>query len=424
MGNLYLKNVVTDAGVRDVLIMDGLFTEILPAGTDVSGRADGMPVLDASGKRIVPSFVNMHTHSAMTMMRGVGEDMSLGNWLDKVWRMEKHLNPDFIYYGTRLACLEMIKTGTAFFNDQYWMIDSAMRAVADSGMRAHLTYVMLDQFDRNAAARQRDECEASFAASTAWPEKIRFGISVHGVYTVSEENIVWAGEFASRHDLKLHVHLSETEKENADCISRTGMTPVAYLDSLGFLGENVIAAHSLWLTDKDIDILARRGVTVVHNVNSNLKLSSGYRFLYNELRDAGVRVTLGTDGCASSNNLDMLESMKTMALVQKAWRGDPAAMPLDELMKIASAAGYEALGVPGGSIREGLSADFILVDTDSCPFIPDYNFYANLVYSANSSCVDTLVCGGDVLMSGRKVENERTVLDDCRKYLDKFIKNI
>ena len=163
--------------------------------------------------------------------------------------------------------------------------------------------------------------------------------------------ILWATEFARSKGIRIHIHLSETEKEVDDCRElHGGMSPVEYLESLGVLGPDVIAAHTLWLSDKDVEILGKHGVTCVHNINSNLKLASGYRFRYNELRDAGANVCLGTDGCASSNNLDMLETMKTSAMVQKAWRNDPSAMPLDEIMSMATENAGKGLGLNIGKI--------------------------------------------------------------------------
>ena len=195
------------------------------------------------------------------------------------------------------------------------------------------------------------------------------------------------------------------------------------LDSLGMLGPDTIAAHTLWLDAEDIRLLGENRVNVVHNINSNLKIASGYRFLYNELKDAGANVTLGTDGCASSNNLDMLEAMKTAALVQKAWREDPKAMPLKEVMDMATVNGARALGLNAGTIECGREADLLLVNMRCPAFVPDINFLSNLVYSAHSDVVDTVICGGDILMRGRVVEGEQEVLDAAseagRKLLSK-----
>ena len=201
----------------------------------------------------------------------------------------------------------------------------------------------------------------------------------------------------------------------------SGCSPVEYLDRLGVLGPDVIAAHTLWLSDRDIEILGRRGVNCVHNVNSNLKLASGYRFLYNELRDAGANICLGTDGCASSNNLDMLETIKTSAMIQKAWRKDSSAMPLDELMSMATVNAGKALGLNIGRIEEGALADMLLVDTENYNFLSPGSFEANLIYSAHSDCINSVICGGKFVMRNRVVPGEKEILDKARKMLHKLI---
>ena len=193
-----------------------------------------------------------------------------------------------------------------------------------------------------------------------------------------------------------------------------------YLDSLGVLGEDVIAAHTLWLSDRDVQILGQRGVTCVHNVNSNLKLASGYKFKYNELRDAGANVCLGTDGCGSSNNLDMLETMKTAAMIQKAWRKDSSAMPINELLDMVTVNPAKVLGVNLGRIQEGALADMILVDTENYHFLSPGSFEANLIYSAHSDCINSVICNGRFLMKDRVVQGEAEILSEARKVLNKI----
>jgi 5-methylthioadenosine/S-adenosylhomocysteine deaminase len=198
------------------------------------------------------------------------------------------------------------------------------------------------------------------------------------------------------------------------------MSPVEYLDSLGVLGPDVIAAHTLWVSDKDVEILGKRGVTCVHNVNSNLKLSSGYRFRYNELRDAGANICLGTDGCASSNNLDMLETMKTSAMIQKAWRDDPSAMPIDEILAMATSNAGKALGLPLGRLEEGNVADILIVDTTGYSFLSPATFEANLIYSAHGERLESVICNGRFGMRDRVVPGEEQILSDARGVLNRI----
>lgn len=420
MNDILLKNALFEDRRVDIYIHDGIIAGITPSvpGTFPS-PAEKYETVDCSSKAVLPSFINMHTHAAMSMMRGVGEDINFHEWLARIWQIESGITPEYVYYATRLACLEMIKTGTATFNDQYWHMPQARKAALEIGIRPVLSYVLCDRMNPAESKIQIRECIRHYEESLKWPEKSQFVISVHAIYSVCEEAIVWAAGFAAEHGLKLHVHLSETEKEVLDCkAAHNGMTPVEYLESLGFFSPDVIAAHSLWLSDKDVEILGRHGVNCVHNINSNLKLTSGYRFRYNELRDAGANVCLGTDGCGSSNNLDMLEAMKTAAMVQKAWREDATAMPLNELFATGTSNGARALGLNSGSLEVGRIADLMLVDIDNWNFISNAPTLANFIYSAHSDCIDSLMCNGRWIMKNRMVDGERDIIRDARKVLN------
>lgn len=420
MNDILLKNALFEDSRVDIYIHDGIIAGITPSvpGTFPS-PAEKYETVDCSSKAVLPSFINMHTHAAMSMMRGVGEDINFHEWLARIWQIESGITPEYVYYATRLACLEMIKTGTATFNDQYWHMPQARKAALEMGIRPVLSYVLCDRMNPAESKIQIRECIRHYEESLKWPEKSQFVISVHAIYSVCEEAIVWAAGFAAEHGLKLHVHLSETEKEVLDCkAAHNGMTPVEYLESLGFFSPDVIAAHSLWLSDKDVEILGRHGVNCVHNINSNLKLTSGYRFRYNELRDAGANVCLGTDGCGSSNNLDMLEAMKTAAMVQKAWRKDATAMPLNELFATGTSNGARALGLNSGSLEVGRIADLMLVDIDNWNFISNAPTLANFIYSAHSDCIDSLMCNGRWIMKNRMVDGERDIIRDARKVLN------
>ena len=420
MGTILLKNIVNDGKVSDVLIEDGLIARIALSGESFD-IPSGTEVVDCSGKALMPGLVNMHTHAGMSLMRGVGEDIPFHEWLDRIWALEEGLDEEYVYHATKVACLEMIKTGTTTFNDQYWYMPMAYKAASEMGIRAALSYVICDRNDPAESERQKDQCVQMYEESKAWSGMITFMISIHAIYSVSEPMILWATGFARERGLKLHIHLSETEKEVQDCMrEHEGMSPVEYLDSLGVLGPDVIAAHTLWLSDKDVEILGKRGVTCVHNVNSNLKLASGYRFRYNELRDAGANVCLGTDGCASSNNLDMLETMKTSAMIQKAWRNDPSAMPIDELISMVTSNAAKALGLNCGRIEEGAAADIIIVDTESYHFMSPGSFEANLIYSAHSDCISSVICNGRFVMKDRVVPGEKEILAQARKYVNRI----
>lgn len=418
MKSILLNNVTLGGVCSDILISDDKIAAIGECGSFEFPQ--DTEVVECSGKTAVPGFINMHTHAGMAMMRGVGEDISFHTWLDRIWEVEKNLSDEYVYHATKVACLEMVKTGTTTFNDQYWFMPMAYKAAIELGIRPSLSYVVLDRNDPEESERQKVQCQQMYEWAVKWGNEALFMISIHAIYSVREEMIVWAADFARSHGLKIHVHVSETRKEVEDCLAQHGMSPVEYLDKLGILGPDVIAAHTLWLSDKDVEILGRRGVTCVHNVNSNLKLASGYKFMYNELRDAGANICLGTDGCASSNNLDMLETMKTAAMIQKAWRNDPSAMPLDELMAMTTSNAAKALGIDAGRIEVGALADILLVDTDSYHFLSPGSFEANLVYSAHSDSIDSVICGGRFVMKNRIVPEEKEILAEAKKFLNRI----
>ena len=421
MGKILLKNIECSGKPTDILIEENVIAAVKPAG-EIQADDSACEVVDCTGKAAVPGFVNMHTHAGMAIMRGVGEDIAFHEWIERIWDIETKIDEELVYQSTRLACLEMIKTGTTTFNDHYWYMPMGYKAALEMGLRGVHAYVVLDRNDPEESERQKVQCQEMYELAKAWGTTSTFSIAIHAIYSVREEMFVWAVNFARERGLKIHIHLSETRKEIEDCMAQHGgMSPVEYLDSLGILGPDVIAAHTLWLSEKDIEILGKRGVNCVHNANSNLKLASGYKFLYNELRDAGANICLGTDGCASSNNLDMLETMKTSAMIQKAWRDDPTAMPLPELMAMATSNAGKALGLNIGKIEEGALADILIVDTQGYNFISPGTFEANFVYSAHSDCIESVICDGRFVMRDRVVPNEAKILEEARQTLKKLL---
>lgn len=421
MGMILLKNIECKGRTVDILIDENRIAAVKPAG-EVNVADSACEVVDCTGRAAVPGLVNMHTHAGMAIMRGVGEDIAFHEWLDRIWQVETKIDDELVYHSTKIACLEMIKTGTTTFNDHYWYMPMGYKAALEMGLRGVHAYVVLDRNDPEESERQKVQCQEMYELAKAWGDTSTFCIAIHAIYSVREEMFVWAANFARERGLKIHIHLSETRKEIEDCKAQhNGMSPVEYLDSLGVLGPDVIAAHTLWLSEKDIEILGKRGVNCVHNVNSNLKLASGYKFLYNELRDAGANICLGTDGCASSNNLDMLETMKTSAMIQKAWRDDPTAMPLPELMDMATVNAGKALGLNIGKIEEGALADILIVNKEGYNFISPGSFEANLVYSAHSDCIESVICNGRFIMRDRVVPNEEKILEEARKTLKKLM---
>lgn len=415
MDTLLIKDIQSDGKKVDILVEGNRIARIAER---IDREADR--VMDGRGKAVIPGLINMHTHSAMTLMRSCYEDVPLKTWLDQIWTVEARLDEEAIYWGVKLAVLEMLKTGTTCFLDMYWMTPVIARAAEEMGIRAFIPYHFLDNFDHDKAERQLRECEQVYQMSREWPERLQFCVAVHSDYTTSEATMLRAGMFARDHDLLLTSHLSETLAETQEDIVKMSLTPAQHFDRLGLLGPRTVLAHSLWVDDHDIEILGRTGSTVVHNINSNLKLASGYRFRYNELRDAGANICIGTDGAASSNNLDIRESMKTMLMLQKAWREDPSAMPLEELMDVATVNAARVLGIDAGRVEEGALADLVLVNTRSEAFVPSHNFIGNLILSANSSCFDTVIVDGRIVMENRHVPGEEEILDKAEEMARKI----
>lgn len=420
MSKILLKNIILNNSESEILITNNIIEKIGKKGEIQLIENEAVEIFDCKGKTAMPAFVNMHTHAAMSLMRGMEEDVPFRDWLENIWQIEKSVDYDFVYHGTKVAGIEMIKTGTATFNDQYWFSPAAYKASSELGIRPALSYVILDQFDKNQMARQKEQCIEIYEEGKKWENAIQ-SIAFHAIYSVSEEMMVWTSEFAKKHNLNLHIHLSETKEEVENCKKEhKGLSPVEYLETLGVLNDKLIAAHTLWLSDKDIELLGKYKVNCVHNINSNTKLTSGYKFKYNELRDAGANVCIGTDGCASSNNLDVLEAMKTSALVQKAWRDDPKAMPMGELLSLATINGAKALGINSGVIEEGKLADIMIVDTNSSFFLSPATFLANFIYSTHSDCVDTMIINGKFVMKNRIVKGEEETLNNAKKILTKL----
>lgn len=389
MDRLLLKGVLLDGRTRNILIEDKRFKD-LEAPDEVADAK----VLDASGTAVLPALYNTHTHAAMTLLRGYADDMPLQTWLqDYIWPFEDKLTPADIRRGSEIAVQEMIQSGTVFFNDMYFDVEETIDTVAGSGMRAAIGITVMENHSKS-VTKEKKEFIRHWQDPTGG--RIRLVLAPHAIYTVGEKKLRDCAEFAREHGMLLHIHLSETAVEVEDCLREHGMTPVRYLDSIGFLGPDVIAAHCVHVDEGEADILAERGVTVSHCPCSNMKLGSGV-FPYRMLMDAGCQITLGTDGASSGNNLDLREAMKFAALIAKA-QGDPSLLPAEEVFRWASRAGAEAFGIDAGVIAEGKLADCLLIDLSDIRMQPCYHLVSNFVYSADSRCIKHVICDGKEIL--------------------------
>ncbi len=412
---LLIQKVQLNGRTTDVLIEGNCFKKV-EENLDVAG----VQILDGSGMAMLPTFVNMHTHASMTLMRSYADDLDLHDWLENyIWPLESQLDEEDIYHGARLACLEMIKSGTTCFNDMYWHFHGVARAVEEMGLRAVLSSVFIDFNDAAKAAEQRELTERLFEETKQYSDRIGFALGPHAIYTVSKESLKWASRFSMENKIPLHIHISETQKEVDDCLALYGLRPIQWLDKIGLLGPNVIAAHAIHVTDEEIGILARNGVQVVHCPASNMKLASGV-FPFRKMQAKGVALSLGTDGCSSNNNLSMMEEMKLAALLAKLNHNDPTLLPARTAFEMATVNGATALGLDCGKIEEGRLADCMLVDLANHRLAPGYNLQDDMVYSADSSCIDTVICNGKILMKAGRIEGEEAIVAEARKYKKRF----
>ncbi len=412
MGTLLIRNARLNGVTTDLFAENGLF-KIIASGLELTADR----VLDAGGKIAVPPFYNGHTHAAMSLLRGYADDMELFTWLhDYIWPAESRLTADDIYHGTRLAILEMIRTGTVFFNDMYWHPEAALRAVEEMGVRAALGRLFIEEkpgkiFDRNVTANAAVEAACRLSPAR---DQVLLTYAPHAVYTVSGATLRLIAEQATATDAFIHIHAAETRQEVADCLKATGMTPVAWLDACGVLGPKTVLAHAVHLSPDDIARIRDRGAVVVHMPCSNAKLASG-RFDYRATcEQGGCRLALGTDGCASNNSLSMFGEMKLAALLAKLGADDPACAKDTAIWDAATRGGAAAFGLNAGIIADGAAADALLLDPDNPLLVPEHQLAANIVYAADSSCVDTVICAGRVLMENRHVPGEEDILAAAR----------
>ncbi|MFB2623092.1 amidohydrolase family protein [Methanothermobacter marburgensis] len=399
--------VLDAAGPRrgSVLIEGNTIEEV----SDALSPGDADTVIDGHGKLLIPGLVNTHTHLSMTLFRGMADDLPLDRWLnDHIWPAEAHLNGEYCHAGALLGCVEMIRSGTTAFNDMYFYMDDVARAVDEAGLRCVLSHGMIDLGDDDKMrAEIRESLRIIRECHGMADGRIKVALGPHSPYTCSEELLRETARLAAEHGVGIHIHVSETENEVREVSEAHGMSPVEYLDSTGVLGPGTVAAHCVWLKENEMEILSERGVKVSHNPSSNMKLASGISPVP-ELMGRGVNVSIGTDGAASNNNLDMFEEMKTASLLQKVSLHDPTALPAMDVFRMATVNGAKALGVNSGLIEEGRLADIVVLNTRRPHLTPWRKPASHLVYSASGADVDTVICDGRILL----LEGELKVLDE------------
>nr|WP_314832756.1 amidohydrolase [uncultured Porphyromonas sp.] len=419
--SILIKHVLHQDKLTDVLIEGNRIARI---ASGISAPA-GAEVLDGTDKAIIPGFINTHTHASMTLFRGYGDDLPLMTWLeDYIWPVEAQMTAHDVYVGARLACLEMLRSGTTCFLDMYMHPLETAKAVEEMGLRAHLSYTLFDQGNAERAELDRKRSYEYFDRFKEFSDRITFTLGPHAIYTVSGEQLQFCHQFAVEHNVKIHLHLSETKGEIDECVRQHGLTPVRYLEKLGILSEHLVLAHVVWIDDEEMDLLAKYNVSVVHNPASNLKLASGYAFKYEEMKRRGIRIGIGTDGCSSSNNLDMVVAMKLASFLGKGWRFDSTACKADDIFASATSVGADILGIPAGRVEEGALADVCLVDLNTPELVPLNSLTSNLVYATSgSSCVDTVIVDGRILMRDKYVPGQEAIIAEAREVARRLFKH-
>ncbi len=348
-------------------------------------------VIDGKSALCMPGLWNAHTHAAMTLVRGLGSDLRLMDWLDQVCPMEARMDGDAVYWGTRLAMLEMLRRGVVGFADMYFHMPRVAEAVIESGMKASLTRGCSDASGVDSVVSLHGDYHG------AADGRVRVPMGLHAEYTSDEDIARYAIEKAHALGSGFHTHIAETAFEVRGCMERHGVSPVRYFHDLGALRLGAIAAHCVHVTGEDIELLRQDNVHVAHCPASNMKLASGFAPV-TKLLDAGVSVALGTDGASSNNGLDLLSDMRLASLLQKGFTGDPTALNARQAIRMATRAGAQALGFPdSGLVAEGMKADLILLSGDAENLMPQHDLLANIAFSASGLNTRLTMVDGRIL---------------------------
>ena len=377
--------------------------------------------IDATGKVVMPGFINTHTHVAMALLRGISDDVPLMEWLQEhIWPIEGKMGYKEIFDGARLGIMEMLLGGTTTFVDMYPYEEAVAEAAESAGIRAVVSPCPMD-FRMEHFEKDWRAVHERFGGSSL----VSMMMGPHAIYTLSEKNLQRSVSLAMELGIGSHVHLAETETEVNDAYAKYGMSPTVFFEKAGLFNTPTLAAHCVMVNDQDIEILATRNVSVAHNPQSNMKLASGIAPV-KKMLDAGVNVCLGTDGASSNNDLDMWEEMRTASLLQKVATKDPCAIPAYTALKMATVNGAKAIGHEGelGTLSPGAFADIQLVNIEKPHLYPHTNLVSELVYSTHASDVDTVIVNGRINVEGRRcmTMSEEEVCSSSQKHIDRLIK--
>ncbi len=416
-------NTVLEA--HSLVINEGHIIDLLPS-KDVANRYRSQQHERLIEHALIPGFINTHTHGAMSLLRGLADDLPLMSWLqDHIWPAEaKFVDQAFVYTGTQLAMAEMLRCGTTCFNDMYFFPDQAARAANEAGMRATIGMILID-FPTAWAQNSSEYLEKGLALHDEYRNHplINTALAPHAPYTVSDEPLQRALTYAEELNIPLHMHLHETADEISTEIEKTAQRPLARLHKLGLLSPRLLAVHMTQLDDDEIELIAKTGVSVVHCPESNLKLASGFSPVV-KLLEAGVNLALGTDGAASNNDLDMLSEMRTAAQLAKSVSGDASTLPAYQALEMATLGGARALGIDDkvGTLTIGKAADITAIDLDQLESQPVYHPISQIVYTASRHQVTDVWVAGKQLLKARQLTtlNSHELINQAQQWRDRI----
>jgi 5-methylthioadenosine/S-adenosylhomocysteine deaminase len=409
--DIIIKNGTILTMDKENTVIENGFIHIKGATISRMGSGDNLTIdaekiIDAHGGLILPGLINGHTHAAMSLFRGLADDLPLMDWLNNyIFPAERRIDADFVFTGTLLACAEMIMSGTTTFCDMYLFEKEAARAARKAQMRCLVGEVLYDFPSPNYGPVEKG-LEYTESLIKKWQDDSLVSVAVepHSLFTCSPDLLISANEMALRYKVPMIIHVAETLNEVAEVKEKYGKPPVEYLHSLGLLDSHLIADHCVHVSEQDIEKMAEYGVKVIHNPESNMKLASGVAPV-TELITRGVTVGLGTDGCASNNNLDIFTEMDMAAKLQKIQTMDPTVLNSVTVLRMATIEGAKALGMEDitGSLEAGKKADIIIVDVDKPHLTPMYNPYSHIVYAARGNDVSHSIINGQLVMEDRRL---------------------
>jgi len=427
---IHLKNfdILTSASSPlikngSVLVRDGIIEKVISEFHEEDSVSPDRTI-EGNGRLLLPGFVNAHSHLGMTIFRGYADDMELDTWLnDWIWPAEENLTPEEVYWGSLLGIIEAVHSGTTAIADMYFFMDQTAKAIEEIGIRGLISYGLIAQ---ELNQKGKEELQSGLDLAEEWDGeangRIRVALSPHAPYTCGDEVLKEVSKHASREGIPIHTHISETKKEVEDSYDEHGVSPVERLEDLGVLGNEVLAAHCVHLSEEDVATLERNDVVVVHNPSSNMKLASGAAPV-KELRDSGVKVTLGTDGPGTNNDLDAFGEMRAATFLAKLKSNDPTALSANDTLAMATGKGVDKFGLAKtGEIREGNRADMIGLNRKAIHWTPEYDTVSNLVYSGKSSDVDMMMVDGKMVMEEGSINSidEEEVIGKVREIGEKY----